>query len=159
MTSRLFASPDGRFAVKIEQFLLDHIKSICLQNPDLETGGILVGKYSTDLITAIVLHIDGPTKDSKSGSTWFFRGIKGLKKSLDTFWTKENLYYLGEWHYHPLSSPKPSEIDDLHMKSITKNDNMRCENPILLIIGGDPRNKEIFSVTVYRRDKSPIYIY
>lgn len=158
MTPKFFTSSDGQFAVQFEQFLLDHIKSICIKNLELETGGILVGKYSSDLTTAIVLHIDGPTEDSKSGSTWFFRGVKGLKKKLEIFWRKEQLYYLGEWHYHPLSSPQPSKTDEQHMKSITKNENTSCENPILLIIGGNPRTEEVFSITIYRREKDPIYI-
>lgn len=54
-------------------------------------------------------------------------------------WQKQQ-YYLGEWHYHPNASPKPSALDLKTMVNLSKDEDLGCPEPILLVIGGSSSN-------------------
>lgn len=99
-----------------------------------ETGGVLIGYYNSSRKKAIITDISSAPADSKSGQTWFVRGILGLNQMLAIKW-QEGEYYLGEWHIHPKSSPTPSLTDIRQMKSIAKDNKYHCREPILLIVG------------------------
>ncbi len=103
----------------------------------METGGILVGYYTDKHDWAIVTDVSGPPADSRRGRVFFNRGVRGLQAFLNRLWRRKQ-YYLGEWHYHPLAAPIPSEIDHEQMKSFATNNAMRCPEPVLLLMGGDP---------------------
>ena len=55
-----------------------------------------------------------------------------MQIKLDTLW-KDNQYYLGEWHYHPNSSPTPSRSDIEQMLSLSHDKK-------LIILGGNKDN-------------------
>lgn len=76
-------------------------------------------------------------RDSKSGTTWFYRGIAGLQAWLYRLWEEER-YYLGEWHFHPSARPVPSDTDLRQIKEISESPKYCCPEPVLLIIGGTP---------------------
>jgi len=73
--------------VKILQF--------CVAADKFETGGILVGHYSKTHDVAHVSDASGPPKDSKSGTTWFRRGLYGMQKWLLRLW-KDDHFYLSD---------------------------------------------------------------
>ena len=80
---------------------LQPLLAMCRESVNLETGGILVGKYNQVHDTAILTRVWGPPKDSVRKRTSFWRGTQGLQRQLDFLWrTRE--YYLGEWHYERL---------------------------------------------------------
>ena len=56
---------------------------------------------------------------------------------LDSFWKKDQ-YYIGEWHFHPYSSPFPSATDLQTMHSLSEEEYLHCPEPILIIVGGKP---------------------
>jgi len=124
----------------------------------METGGIILGRYSDDLKYAEILRVLGPTSDSASGGSWFIRGIRGLNRLLRTLWMLRKDYYLGEWHYHPNASPKPSLIDIAQMKVIARSESYNCPEPILIIIGGDPQGEWSMSINVFLRSGEPISV-
>jgi integrative and conjugative element protein (TIGR02256 family) len=130
-----FISEDGEYRVEITEIVRATIVAHIRKANRFETGGIMVGAYSGDQRTAIVSEITGPTKDSKSGHTWFNRGVKGLKELLVRHWEIKQ-YYLGEWHFHPRASPAPSHQDRKQMKAIATSNQYHCPEPIMLIIGG-----------------------
>lgn len=79
------------------------------QSGAIETGGILVGHYTSDKSTAVVTEALPPPKDSMRGRSWFHRGISGLRGLLVKCWNNQvRTYYIGEWHYHPVSILEPS---------------------------------------------------
>lgn len=78
-----------------------------------------------------------PPPDSKSGTTWFARGVCGLQRWLDSLWHgPSRAYYLGEWHLHPGGAPTPSGTDLEQMTAIANNPRYACPEPILVILGG-----------------------
>ena len=130
-----YKSADKRFGLDISVNCMEDILAYVQRAGDRETGGILIGLYNAQRDTAIVKKITGPPNDSKSGRTWFNRGIKGLQHLLNKAWN-QNQYYLGEWHFHPNASPNPSFCDKAQMINIAASRQYNCPEPVLLIIGG-----------------------
>lgn len=138
-------------SVIIPQKCLKVLFELCEKANNLETGGIIYGNYSENLEDAIVYEFDKPPKDSKRGKTYFERGTFKVKEKIKKLWDK-NIYYLGEWHYHPFSSPIPSYQDIIQMKKISKNKNFNCPEPILIIVG-KVKEKFILSVHLFIENK------
>lgn len=134
--SRTFRSADGKYALSIPREKLVKILQFCVAADKFETGGILVGHYSKNHDVAHVSDASGPPKDSKSGTTWFRRGLYGMQKWLLRLW-KDDHFYLGEWHFHPSARPSPSGTDKTQIKEISDSLPYNCPEPVLLIIGGN----------------------
>ena len=124
-----------KFSIELAHIYIEQIVAVVDESGSYETGGILIGNYTSDLTTAIITKISGPPTDSKRGRTWFNRGTKGLNTLIKQYWRKSQ-YYLGEWHFHPNSEPNPSRQDILQMKEIACSKKYNCPEPILIIIGG-----------------------
>lgn len=76
-----------------------------------EAGGILLGKRRLNHFE--VLHTTEPTKfDTRSRYHWT-RSDKIHAEIAKKYWfeSKGQISYLGEWHTHPETVPKPSTID------------------------------------------------
>lgn len=151
MKKNTFKCSDDKFFVEIDDIILDNIINECRKSKNKETGGILIGKYSKDRTKAIISSITGPPKDSKQSNYAFYRGVNGLNKILDK---KYNLgyRYLGDWHFHPNSSPRPSIVDDMQMKKFAVDKLLNCPELILLIIGGNQDKGWKLSIHVYTKD-------
>lgn len=145
---KTFISPDRKFTLIIPTPLLEEIRSFCEAADRHETGGILVGKYYDDQHKARLNYVSNAPPDSQRGATWFVRGLKGLQVWVDRLWKSGKGYYIGEWHFHPYSSPSPSTQDISVMKRIAGNKGLNCPEPILIILGGDPNTKWNLSVTI-----------
>lgn len=101
----------------------------------METGGIIYGRYSEDGLKATIEGVSGQPADSRSGRTWFHRGVGQLQDLLNKLWTK-NSYYLGEWHFHPGGLAEPSQQDLDSLASIAASPSKQCATPIMLIVAG-----------------------
>jgi integrative and conjugative element protein (TIGR02256 family) len=145
-------SADRRFGVFVQEAIVAQLLKECQLAKSRETGGILIGVYSDRRDRAIVERVTGPTRDSKSGPTWFHRGVLGLQRLLDELWNRGQGYYLGEWHFHPQASPHASETDHTSLRGIAHSDRYNCPEPVLLIIGGDPRGDWRASALVFPRN-------
>ena len=115
-----------------------------LKRTSTETGGILCGKYSKDLVEAEITEVYGPTSDSKFGRCSFVRGTRGLSQRLDKLWRK-GIYYVGEWHLHPYFSANPSFQDKAQIIQNSNDDNLKCPEPVMIIVGME-REQFIFKV-------------
>jgi integrative and conjugative element protein (TIGR02256 family) len=136
----LFRSGDRKLGVLVNTADVATLLRICADAADLETGGVLVGRYAADGETAVVTTIGKPPDDSRAGRTWFERGVRGVASWLAELWSRrERTYYLGEWHFHPQAAPTASNDDKRQLLSISRNAAYKCPEPVMLIIGGDPR--------------------
>lgn len=130
---------NGEFGLLIESEPWNAIGRVCLAANDRETGGILVGRYTTDRTTAVVLEVTDAPPDSNRGRSTFVRGVAGLSEMLRRRWnTKDRSYYVGEWHYHPATIVQPSSDDIQEMARIATARNYRCREPVLVIVGRPP---------------------
>ena len=143
-----FLSPSDSYTVTIEAEALSKMVSNCIRAGSHETGGILIGRYSSDGSIALISEITSHPEDSISSSVSFQRGTIGLKELLAERWN-EGFHYVGEWHYHPGGSPEPSAPDIRAMRSIATNSKYSCREPILIILGGTPPRAVNLSVTVF----------
>ena len=133
-----FRTDDGRFGLIIESAIIVRLLQICREAGTVETGGILVGRYTPKHDNAIVTDVSGPPPDSKKQAGGFSRGIKGLQRWLNRLWFGKREYYLGEWHFHPFASAVASGTDMKQLRDFSQDSLLRCPEPVMLIIGGDP---------------------
>ncbi|EKF86589.1 Mov34/MPN/PAD-1 family protein [Methanobacterium formicicum] len=143
-----FKSADNKFSVSFTDTILSNIHHECIQAKNKETGGILIGKYSEDRNTAIISKITGPPNGSKQGKCSFKRTPVNLNKILHDKWDL-GYRYIGDWHFHPNSSSKPSTIDNIQMNKFANDKKLNCSEPILLIIGGNQNEGWKISLHVY----------
>ncbi len=155
MDKLIFKDRKRLFKIGISEDLINELYKICEISLPNETGGILIGNYTEDCTLAIISQILPPPPDSKSGPTWFFRGIEGVKNKLDVLWKEKKQFYIGEWHYHPNSSSELSYQDIKQMVSISNEESYKCPEPILMIIGG---NSLLWENSVYVFPKGKEFI-
>jgi len=146
-----FRTAERLFEVRLGQNALDQMLDLCRRSGRLETGGVLVGRYSSDHRVAHVEMATGPGSDSRAGGTWLVRGVRGLQNVLDTMWSLKRGYYVGEWHFHPGAAPSPSGRDVAQMRHIAQSDQYQCPEPLLIIIGGDPDGSYSLHAEVHTR--------
>lgn len=135
-----FRAPSGLFGLSVPAPAVERILGYCARALPNETGGILIGRYNASFDTALVSEATPAPPDSRAGRNWFYCGTQGLLSLLDEAW-KDGHYYLGEWHFHPLASPTPSETDRRRLRDIAQDERYHCAEPLLLIFGGDPRRE------------------
>ena len=111
----------------------------------IETGGILVGRYSSSLKKVYINDLSNAPSDSKAGFCWFIRGVRGLRDYLKKKWNQNDEYYLGEWHFHPLDVPNPSSTDIAQLKKIPLDKRFNCKEPILIIVS---KNSIVYNISI-----------
>lgn len=125
----------GNFKLSISQEHIAKMAALIKSAKTSETGGIIIGYYTDTDNVAVVTNITGPPPDSQSGRTWFKRGVQGLKKVLHDSWRQDE-FYIGEWHFHPLGSVSPSGQDYKQMNEIAASKKYHCPEPVMIIIAG-----------------------
>lgn len=124
----------------IEATTMTRILLTCERAGEMETGGILIGRYSKLRDQAFVTAVTGPPTDSVATRWSFVRGIRGLQRNISRAWRRRE-FYLGEWHFHPMAAADASRRDLAQIKTFALDTNYRCPEPILIIIGGDPMSR------------------
>jgi len=142
-----FATDNDQYRLLLPAALYEELRERCIADPSRETGSILVGYYDQNHARAVVTHLPPRPPDSESGRTFFRRGRGGLQRLLDRLWPQQR-HYLGEWHFHPSASPQPSHIDDAQMRRLAETVEVRCPEPILVVLG-NPAGHWRVSATVY----------
>jgi integrative and conjugative element protein (TIGR02256 family) len=128
---------NGEYQLLITETAWNTFETECNKAERIETGGILIGYYYDDKSTAVITDATPPPVDSVSGTSWFQRGISGLKKLLFERWLNKDQrqYYLGEWHYHPTTLLEPSSMDLNQMSLINQTIEYHCKQPIMILLG------------------------
>lgn len=130
-------SADRRYGLRLEHEILDRFVEECAASDVFETGGMLVGRYSSNRDCAVVIEVVPPPSDSRRGRTWFERGVRGLSQLLTERWRTKRQVYLGEWHFHPGEDAAcASPTDREQIRILARDAAVRCPVPILLVAGG-----------------------
>jgi integrative and conjugative element protein (TIGR02256 family) len=143
-----FRSEDHRYGLHLPHACVTDIVGLCTRAGNRETGGVLIGYYTERLDVAAVTTATEPPPDSSSGTTWFKRGVHGLKARLEEYWQDDH-FYLGEWHFHPQDMPGPSPTDRSRMERIATSTQYECPSPVLLIIGGSMSGEWLLGAYVF----------
>jgi len=156
MNDFIFRNTEINLGIILPSDIHLQLLAFCESSYPLETGGVIIGNYSLDYKWANVTRVLGPQRYSRHNRSSFFRSNHNIKSILDKEWALGN-YYLGEWHYHPDSTPAPSHVDINQMKVFAKNKQLNCSEPVLLIIGGSMDHWSISASIFYGRI-FPLYI-
>lgn len=151
MIKLVFINSDTNLKIELPIEQLNILHCLCDESNPYKTGGIIIGWYSNDSLTAKISEVTNSPDDSVKKKAFFKRGINGLQKKLDTLW-KNSYYYLGEWNYHPNSLSTPSLSDIEQMISLSHNIKLNCLEPILIVIGGN-KNNWLLNVIVIANEK------
>ncbi|MBS5860328.1 Mov34/MPN/PAD-1 family protein [bacterium] len=104
--------------------------------PDLESGGIILGKIlpNKHILIEALTH---PNKKDKRGLYFFHRDRNEAQKIINQKWEESNgeIIYLGEWHTHNEDIPIPSKRDLTMIKNQLRTSKMEIDFLLLLIIG------------------------
>ncbi len=122
----------------------------CSVDPDIETGGVLLGRFRTKDAAVLVKEATGSPADSAKSPGEFIRGTEGLDDTLQRAYNC-SLQYVGEWHFHRTAEPRPSDRDRRTMMGITKSDNYHMLYPILAIVSN---KKACWTIGIYRFERS-----
>ena len=87
--------------------------------PDVETGGVLLGRLSEASRTVHIVDIMDPPKDSIRSAVEFVLGTTGLRRRIRRYSesTGRLIYCLGTWHSH-LSPSGPSSTDKATVRAM-----------------------------------------
>lgn len=149
----------GCLAVEVASAAMETMFSLGQAAGGHETGGILVGHYIDNGYGARVDEALPPPPDSRSGPTWFYRGVRGLRTELQHAWRERGTYYLGEWHTHPKASPQPSGRDRRELAEISRSIRYSCPEPILVLVGDRMEVASHCGVYVFRWAGDPIGLH
>lgn len=152
--SNLFYSRDYDIVIELKIDILKQIHQKCIESYPKETGGVLFGYYKEKNL-AFITDIWEEKSIVNKNKTRFIRGTNGLKNISDKLW-KQNIYYLGEWHYHPNGTCDASNTDIQTIIGISENNMYKCPEPIMLIVSSI--NTKSFSEVAYLVNKKSLIV-
>lgn len=122
---------DPTWTVRLSEYAHSKIVNESMSYPDVETGGILMGRISECQQSFLVANVLSAPPDSVRSQSEFILGTHGLNKQIQEYMSACNstLYCLGTWHSH-LGNSHPSSTD-LNTASILANSN---DDPLIMLI-------------------------
>jgi integrative and conjugative element protein (TIGR02256 family) len=114
-----------------------------------ETGGILIGRSSGDVIDVLAASDAGLAAISRP--TRFERDGAYCQRFLEEVAAKmgPGVDYVGEWHSHPGSSASPSVRDTTSFEEIAVDADYLTSTPLLIIVAPKSDNQVDWSFTVF----------
>lgn len=105
----------------------------------VETGGVVAGTGCASSREVIITHASEPGPQAYQARYAFKRDNLFCQKFLDNLARTSNgeIDYIGEWHKHFESNPRPSSRDIQTLTKIATDHNYHISRPLLLIIGLD----------------------
>lgn len=126
---------------RIKIYLDSNIKESIVKeikcNPDIETGGIIIGYFIEGRILKIT-DTSLPGKNAKKERASFIKDAEFCQNFLNEIsLSDQRKAYVGEWHYHPSGSADPSNTDLLSLNSIAEQSEYLLDEPIMIIVSKD----------------------
>jgi integrative and conjugative element protein (TIGR02256 family) len=135
---RIIRWPKSETAVWLPVPWRDELATQSNEHAPDETGGILVG-YQAKGGDLVVTHVvEGGPKAERSASRFKPDGewqASEVAKTYETSGRRET--YLGDWHSHPRSLPKPSASDQRTARRIAEYEEARAPHPLMIIVGSE----------------------
>ena len=118
----------------IESEMRSNARSGSVKN---ETGGLLLGEIDDSLQAISIDVATGPPPDSEKSPELFLCGIEGTEQLCrhHAERTGNSTRFVGVWHTHPVSMPKPSDVDVDAMRNILHLQAQTPRHVVMLIIG------------------------
>lgn len=146
--------------IKLSAEIVERMQSYRQQKrEDLESGGVLLGRFLLDSKDIVVDKITVPMFGDKRARNSFHRGEKMHQRAIDRAWeqSRGTCHYLGEWHTHPDRYAEPSRKDIANWERHLKRDIFSSRFLYFVIVGtrdigiweGDRRNLRITKLKIY----------
>jgi integrative and conjugative element protein (TIGR02256 family) len=109
-----------------------------LREPDVETGGVLLGEIDDACRVIWVSMATGPPPDSHASATAFVCGVEGVDDLVAHHdqRTRGAVRFLGLWHTHPYGAAAPSHMDQRGMTELLVPVAKAPRRALLVILGG-----------------------
>jgi integrative and conjugative element protein (TIGR02256 family) len=142
----IFSGRSGELVIKHEA--LSDLYSFEQKSGADESGGILLGQVYPNHV--IVERITTPSILDRFGQFFFIRSRIAAQKVINKIWKRSDgeIIYLGEWHTHQETNPRPSDVDLKMIRDAVNNTIMEIDFLFLIIIG---QNRTIW-VGIQSRD-------
>jgi len=150
----VYCRKEDPIKVSIESEAFTFMKNKICEEPDKETGGILVG-HKKNKGHIHVRFASGPGPNARRTKELFEKDIKFCQAFINEKYQKygDKAIYVGEWHYHTNENNHPSNIDLLSLSKIAVQKEYLTEKPIMIIFS----RKGKASCTVHPADKKFYY--
>lgn len=133
-------------------------RSARVNGPDVETGGLLFGEIDDNLGQLWIDQVTGPPPDSMLSPQLFVCGTDGTQARTDLQKKRSGgaSQFVGIWHTHPVSPPKPSQVDLDAMHSILIENDKPPRHTVMLIVGNAASRPE-WGFYIFRRNELRIH--
>lgn len=119
----------GALSVHIDESVMDAIYADRDAAIPREVGGILFGTYPDSCsirVSDVIMCEPGGLCD--------FERTPPDPDTVKSLWGR-GIYFVGDWHSHPGSSPRPSSTDIATMLETANDPAAKCPAPIMLVVG------------------------
>lgn len=142
-----------------ERTLMSEVaRSARVNGDEVETGGLLFGEIDDSLEQLWIDKVTGPPPDSRLSPELFVCGTEGTQERAE-FEKRQSggaSGFVGIWHTHPVSPPRPSRIDLGAMLSILIASETPPRHTVMLILGHAKTNPE-WGFYIFRRNEFEVH--
>ncbi|MEW2435948.1 Mov34/MPN/PAD-1 family protein [Streptomyces caniferus] len=100
-----------------------------------ETGGILLGHHSADVVT--IHHAGAPGPAAVRTPTYFLRDRAHAQMVADQAFAADGSVWIGEWHTHPTGRPGPSARDTATYQQLLDDPELGFTSVVAVILAPD----------------------
>jgi len=113
-----------------------------------ETGGVLLGYWTSSEDSPVITHSIGPGPNAIHRPVRFIPDAKYHQIQVTEHFSGTNQLetYLGDWHSHPRGGPSLSWLDRITLARIALDPRARVPKPIMAICWGPPWRIHIWRV-------------
>lgn len=152
--AHLWRFPERDCLVCVPAEVLEAMRKMATEAAPRETGGTLVGYYSTDFRIAFVVKGLEAKTGARRRRTRFYRPPDDVDDQLTKIYRESEgrVHYLGEWHTHPRAAACPSPTDIETLRGLARSRSVATDTPFMVIMGGDFRTSHLISCTLAEKD-------
>ena len=123
-----------KLSAQVEKLLKSYIQT---RKTSPEAGGVLLGRYLLETHDVVVDWATGPKQKDRRGRFSYIRQPAGHQIVIDAQWHTSHgtCHYLGEWHTHPETVPRPSSVDQMNWKRLLRS-HSGDNDPLYFVIVG-----------------------
>ena len=113
--------------------VIDHLKSHRQSSPRRrEAGGQLFARFEGNTIR--IERATGPRSSDRRSLTTFVPNRLAERREIKRLF-KEGLHYVGDWHTHPETSPRPSQTDTNNFREMFRKSRHKLASFVIVILG------------------------
>ena len=117
----------------ITHVVIDHLKRHRQSSPrSREAGGQLFARFEGNTIR--IERATGPRPSDRRGLRKFVPNRLAERREIKRLF-KEGLHYVGDWHTHPESSPRPSQTDTDSFREMFRKSRHKLASFVIVISG------------------------